>query len=411
MNTKALATEMVAIDDLHLNPANPRFNDEAVPHVRASLERFGWQQPIVAKQSGEVVAGNTRLKAALEMGVDEVPVVWFEGSDLDATAFSIADNKTSEFAMWDEPALASLLQHLQEEDSLDGVGYSDVDVEELLASLVPEEDVELDDPGPGVTPEKPIAKTGDLWILGEHRLLCGDSTKLADVQRVMAGDKAALVATDPPYAVDYVGDRPNDSGKDWSHVYKEVDIEDAEQFFRSTFENIVAVMADHCAVYAWHAHRRQALLSRIWEEVGLLDHQQIIWVKPVPVFGRTFWHFQHEPCLFGWRKGSKPEHDGSHEHSSVWTVDWEGKARFSTDHPTSKPVELFLRPMKKHSRKGAICFEPFSGSGSQLIAAERSGRVCRAIEIEPAFVDVAVQRWEAATGRTAVLEKSENPSV
>ncbi len=137
-----------------------------------------------------------------------------------------------------------------------------------------------------------------------------------------------------------------------------------------------------------------------------MDHQQIIWAKPTAVFGRVYWHFRHEPCVMGWKKGSQPEHDGCHEFDSVWEVDWDGKARFATDHPTSKPPELFARPMRKHTKPGDLCFEPFSGSGSQIIAAQRLGRRCRAIEISPAYVDVAVKRWQQATEQDAILDET-----
>jgi len=401
-----LAVEHVPIARLFCSPSNPRRNDEAVPHVAASLRRFGWQQPIVARPTGEVIAGNTRLKAAQSLGMDTVPVVWFDGSDIDATAFSIADNRTHEFAEWDAPALAHLLEQLRAEDSLEGVGYSSDDIDALLAELEADSDepVELDDEGPGAPPEIPVSRRGDIWLLGEHRLLCGDSTNRDDVLRVMNNKKAALVSTDPPYLVDYSGERPNDSGKDWSDLYHEVDITDADAFFRSVFKNVLLVIAPHAALYCFHAHKRQRLISGIWQELGILDHQQIVWVKPAPVFGRVFWHFQHEPAMMGWVQGSKPPHDGRHDHSSVWMIDWEGKARFTGDHPTTKPIEIFARPMRKHTNRNDICFEPFSGSGSQLIAAEANGRRCYAIEIEPAFVDVAVERWQRATGRMAVLE-------
>jgi DNA modification methylase len=135
-----------------------------------------------------------------------------------------------------------------------------------------------------------------------------------------------------------------------------------------------------------------------------VDHQQVVWVKPCATFGRVYWHFRHEPCVMGWRKGSQPEHDGQHEHDSVWEVDWDGKARVATDHPTSKPVELFRRPMRKHTKPGDVCFEPFSGSGSHLIAGEELGRRVRAIEISPAYVDVAIRRWQGATGKAAILD-------
>jgi DNA modification methylase len=396
--------ETVAISRLFCSPTNPRRNDVAIPHVAASIRRFGWQQPIVARRSGEVIAGNTRLKAAQSLGITEVPVWWFEGSDLDALSYAIADNRSHEHAQWNEAELVQILEKLKREDALEGVGYSTDDIDALVAQLREEEDRELTDDGRDEPPTVAVAQLGDLWHLGEHRLLCGDSTKIADVHRVMGGDKAALVATDPPYLVDYTGERPNDSGKDWTATYREIDIEDADGFFRAVFGNVLDVLGPKGALYCWHAHKRCGDIQRIWRELGILDHQQIIWVKPTPVFGRVYWHFRHEPCVMGWRQGDKPEHDGVHDHDSVWECDWDGKARFQGDHPTSKPVELFVRPIKKHTKPGDVVFEPFSGSGSQLIAAERTGRRCRAIEITPAYVDVAIKRWQKATGQEATLD-------
>jgi DNA modification methylase len=407
LDNTAPPVETVEISRLYCSPSNPRSNDAAVPHVAASLRRFGWQQPIVARRTGEVIAGNTRLKAALSLGMTEVPVWWFDGSDLDAVAFSVADNQLHTKSQWDEPALAALLEQLKAEDSLDGVGFSEDDLDALVAKLREEEhvDKDLDDDGPDEPPAVATAKLGDLWVLGDHTLLCGDSTSLADVRKVMDGDKAALVATDPPYLVDYTGERPNDSGKDWTATYREIDIEDADGFFRAVFTNVLDVLGPKGAIYCWHAHKRCGDIQRIWRDLGILDHQQIIWVKPTPVFGRVYWHFRHEPCAMGWRQGDKPEHDGVHDHDSVWECDWDGKARsVDSGHPMCKPVELFTRPIKKHTSVGDIVFEPFSGSGSQIIAAERTGRRCRAIEITPAYVDVAIRRWEKATGQEATLE-------
>jgi DNA modification methylase len=399
--------EIVEISRLFCSPTNPRRNDAAVPHVAASIRRFGWQQPIVARRSGEVVAGNTRLKAAQQLGMTEVPVWWFDGTDLDAVAFGIADNRSHEFAQWNDAELAKLLAQLKKEDSLDGVGYTDDDLDALVQQLRDQEEIDRDlaDDGAEEPPKVAVAKTGDLWVLGDHRLLCGDSTSLKDVLRVMAGEKAALVATDPPYLVDYTGERPNDSGKDWTDSYREIDIQDADGFFRAVFTNVLEVLGHKAAIYCWHAHKRCGDIQRIWRDLGILDHQQIVWVKPTPVFGRVYWHFQHEPCVMGWKQGDKPEHDGVHEHTSVWTVDWDGKARVvGNEHPTEKPVELFVRPIKKHTKPGDLVFEPFSGSGSQLIAAERTGRRCRAIEISPPFVDVGIRRWQKATGLQATLD-------
>ena len=223
----------------------------------------------------------------------------------------------------------------------------------------------------------------------------------------MDGDKAALVATDPPYLVDYTGERPNDSGKDWTDSYREIDIKDADGFFRAVFINVLEVLGHKAAIYCWHAHKRHPIISRIWEELGILDHQQVIWIKPTAVFGRVYWHFRHEPCMMGWVKGSQPDHDGNHEFDSVWEVDYDYSRGHDNEHPTQKPVELFTRPMRKHTKSGDVCYEPFSGSGSQIIGAEQLARRCRAIEIEPAFVDVAIRRWEKATGKQAVLDGTE----
>jgi DNA modification methylase len=279
------------------------------------------------------------------------------------------------------------------------LGFDEDELEKLLGPEVKEGLTPPDEiPEP---PDEAVTQPGDLWKLGEHFLLCGDSTKAEDVDRVMAGEQAALIATDPPYLVDYTGERPNDSGKDWTDTYREIDIKDAEGFFRSVFTNAKRVIAPHAAIYTWHAHRRCGVIQKVWADLGILDHQQIIWVKPAPVFGFVYYHFRHEPCMVGWVQGSKPPHDGQHEFTSVWEVDWKGKARVATEHPTSKPVELFARPIRKHTRKGDVCYEPFSGSGSQIVAAEQLGRRCRAIEITPTFCDVAVRRWEEFTGKKA----------
>jgi DNA modification methylase len=404
----ALTIRRVPLDALHLDPSNAREHPpENLEAIAASLKHFGQAEPLVVqKKTGRVIGGNGRLVAMRKLGWRECDVVEVEVDDLTATALGIALNRTSDLAAWNDETLAKLLQELRAEDALEGVGYSEEDIDALLRELERDLPVtELDDPGPGAPPAEPVTRPGDLWVLGDHRLLCGDSTKPEDVERVMGKDRAKLVATDPPYLVDYTGERPNDSGNDWTATYREIDIEDAAGFFRAVFENVLRVLARKAAIYCWHAHKRTGVIQRVWESLGIIDHQQIIWVKPTAVFGRVYWHFRHEPCMMGWARGSQPEHDGKHEHNSVWEVDWDGKARVvGNEHPCEKPVELFARPMRKHTRSGEVCFEPFSGSGSQLIACEQLSRRCRAIEISPAYVDVALRRWKKATGKSAVLE-------
>lgn len=408
MEATRLCVEWVPVTRVFLSPSNPRHNDEAVPQVAASLRRFGWQQPIVARKSGEVIAGNTRLKAAQSLGFGEVPVVWFEGNDLEAVAYQVADNKTHEFSQWDEPALGKILQQLRAEDALEGVGFDDGEIDRLLAQLEVEERGALEDPGPTEPPAVPVTRTGDLWVLGKHRLLCGDSTKPDDVARVLAGEKVGLLSTDPPYCVDYTGnDRPvhngKSSGKDWSHVYREVDIKDLGEFLDGVLAACLPHLGEHAPVYMWHAHTQQPTIAAAFERHGLLLHQILVWVKPSAVFGHSYFRWRHEPCAFGWRQGSKPQH-GTAQLDSVWEADWDGKARFSTFHPTSKPTRLFEIPLELHTQAGDPVLEPFSGSGSQLIAAEKLGRRCRAIELSPAFVDGTIDRWQTATGQVATLE-------
>jgi DNA modification methylase len=410
MAKSTLAVEWIPVGSLFENPANPRINDQAVPHVAASLRRFGWQQPLVIKASGEVIAGHTRLKAAQSLGMSEVPVVRFDGSDLDAVAYGIADNKTHEFSAWNQGALAELLDQLRSEDALEGVGFSTEEIDELLAELAAQEPRAVEDPGPGQPPETPVSRLGDLWILGQHRLLCGDSTKPDAIQRVLAGNMAALLSTDPPYCVDYTGnDRPihdgKPSGKDWSHLYREVDIADLGQFLDGVLTACLPHVADDAGIYVWHAHVQQPTIAAAFDRHGLLLHQVLVWVKPCATFGHCYYRWRHEPCAFGWKRGHKPTH-GLGQLETVWEADWDGKARFTGEHPTTKPTRLFEIPMEQHTRPGAVVLEPFSGSGSQLIAAEKLGRKCRAVEIQPAFVDVALRRWEQATGKEAVLEET-----
>jgi DNA modification methylase len=410
MQKESLAVEWVPLARVYLSPTNPRLNDQAVEPVAASLRRFGWQQPLVAKPSGEVIAGNTRLKAAKSLGMSTVPVVWFDGSDLDATAYQIADNRTHTFAEWDEPALATLLEQLRAEDSLDGVGYSSRDIDDLLHELgrSATSPNPVDDPGPGEVPTSPTSRSGEVWRLGDHRLMCGDSTKAEDIARLLAGDKPVLLSTDPPYCVNYTGnDRPihdgKPSGKDWTHVYREIDIKDLGAFLDGVLNACLPHLAPSTALYVWHAHVQQPTIAAVFERHGLLLHQVIVWVKPCAVFGHSYYRWRHEPCAFGWKKGDKPKH-GIGQLDTVWECDWEGKARITTFHPTSKPPRLFEIPLEQHTRPGDIVLEPFSGSGSQIIAAEKLGRRCRAMEITPAFVDGTILRWQTATGKVATLD-------
>ncbi len=408
-----LEVEMRPIESVRPYTGNPRVcPSEAVEAVARSIEAFGFRQAIVVDEDGVIIVGHTRLAAAKKLGLREVPVHVASLTPEQARAYRIADNRTGQISGWDDHLLAEEIRKLGDAKfDISLLAFEDAELQRLVAmDAAPEPQCDPDEtPEP---PAKPVTQPGDLWILGGeggHRLLCGDSTSAADVDRLMDGEKAGLCATDPPYLVDYTGERPdhdggNEGGKDWSATYREVDIKDADGFFRGVFSNVKRVLGPNAAIYCWHAHKRCGVIQRVWEELGILDHQAIVWVKPTPVFGRVFWHFRHEPCMMGWVQGSRPEHDGDHsmQMNSVWEIDWEGKARIvGNEHPTQKPVEIFARPIRKHTRAGDICYEPFSGSGSQIIAAEQLGRRCFAMEITPTFVDVAVRRWETFTGKKA----------
>lgn len=416
--------EWVALSALHPNPANPRHNDAGVEHVAASIRRFGWQQPLVAKRDGEIIAGHTRFKAAQAMKLETVPVIWFEGSDLDATAFGVADNKTHDFSTWDDEALAAILQALRAEDALEGVGFSEQEMEELLASVAASTRSANEDAGPQKPPENPVTRRGDLWLLGDHRLLNGDSTNVDDMAKLMRDDVAVLLATDPPYLVDYTGSNhpaehhkkkgrkkadseegakpANEVGNKHWDAY--IDPKSSVEFFA----NFLRVALKHCIervpIYQWHASRRQMLVEQAWEENELLVHQTIIWVKTRGILTRSFFLWKHEPAFFGWRKGFMPEKERrppSNE-TTVWEIGQAGEN--DGIHPTQKPLEIFLRPIEWHAKPGEVVLEPFNGSGSQLIAAEKLARKCRSMELSPAFVDAALRRWEKTTGKQATLD-------
>jgi DNA modification methylase len=403
---QTLAIRRAPIESLHPDPANARLHGpENLDAIVGSLKRFGQAEPlIVQKATGRIIGGHGRLTAMKKLGWTDCDVIELDIDDLQATALGIALNRTAELATWNPEILTKLLSELRQQDALDGVGYTASDIDALLAEVVePPKPQEIDDPGPEEPPEHPVSRLGDLWILGEHRLLNGDSTRAEDVARLLDGKTAALLATDPPYCVDYTGaDRPGDSGKDWSHLYNEVDIKDLGQFLDAVLNACLPYVELDAGIYIWHAHVQQPVIAATFERHELLLHQILVWNKPAATFGHSYYRWKHEPCAFGWRRGHKPAH-GPGLLDSVWDVDWDGKARITSFHPTSKPTRLFEIPMEQHTKPGALVLEPFSGSGSQIIAAEKLSRRCYAIELQPAFVDGTIARWEKATGKRAVL--------
>ena len=385
---------------------------DQVAKIAASMAKFGWTNPVLVGSDGEVIAGHGRILAAAELGLTEAPVIVLDHlTEEERQAYRISDNKLTEIGAWDEALLAAELQSLAADDfDLSLTGFSDAELDQLLALDVGGSET-TDGPSvpPVVVPEpprNPASRTGDLWILGDHRLLCGDSTSASDVRRLMNGERAALFATDPPYLVDYDGSNHPTRNKDWSPSYG-VTWDDSSQgaelydgFIRAAIDEAIA---EDAAWYCWHASRRQAMLEACWEKAGAFVHQQIIWVKDRGVLTRSHYLWKHEPCFMGWVRPHRPPKVADETLASTWVIpSLNGDER--PDHPTPKPLDCFAIPMRQHVARGGLCYEPFSGSGSQIMAGEVTGRRVFAMEISPAYVDVAVERWQAETGCDAILD-------
>lgn len=411
------------LSSLKLWAENYRVGD--VDAIVKSIVRFGFNSAVRVWR-GTVVAGNhsvkalgqikaTGLAAPGNIGVTDsgdwlIPIIDVSAlSWLEAKAFAVADNRTSDLAENDPERLSLILKEF-DSDLLAATGYELGDIEDLIASIETPATVPVgEDPGP-VDPDtitESRVKPGEVWQLDDHRLMCGDSTSADDLAILMDGQLAKLLATDPPYVVKYTGDDRPSQGKDWSNVYREIDITDGREFFTKVFTAVAGFVDERAAWYCFHGERWAPTIVEIWASLGIHWHQTIIWVKPTLVPSFAAYSYQHEPCLMGWRKGKKPRLQAlTPQPSTVWQVDWEGKMRVSRpDHPTQKPIDVFGIPMQKHLRKGEICLEPFSGSGSQLIAGETYGMRVRAMEIQPIFCEAAIRRWEQMTQRQAVRLK------
>jgi DNA modification methylase len=415
-----------------LKPAkyNPRtISDDALQGLAESIKRFGCVEPIIINTRGgknTIIGGNQRFKILQATGVKEAICITVDLNEANEKVLNITLNNPycqSRFIK----SLGEYIDKLRAELGNDK-DYLALRIDELHSSVGVGEKQGLtcDDEIPKPS-KKTRTKTGDLWLLDKHRLLCGNSTNERDVRYLMAGKKADLFATDPPYCVDYTGaNRPTKKqGHDWSNTYHEIDIKNAKKFMKEFYMVGLKFIQKKTALYLWHASSRRHLIEEVCNELGILIHQQIIWVKPCAVITFSYYVWQHEPCLLMWVKGDKPklrprdmtigsvwyvgyqrEGDPTEPkyYTDVWELDWEGKKRNSgLEHPTVKPVEVFAIPMRVHTRIGDICYEPFCGSGSQIIAAEKLERRCFAMEIEPVFCDVAVKRWEQWSGKKAKL--------
>jgi DNA modification methylase len=407
-----MAVETVPIDSISPDPANARKHGARnLETVIASFRRFGQQIPILVDKSNVVRAGNCRLEAAKQLGWDTIQIVRTELTSSEAIAYAIADNRTAELAEWDDDVLAAQLNGLlaEDEELLASAGFTDEELEELLGDIDGVDPAEITEDEVPEPPVDPITKPGDLWILGRHRVLCGDSTKAEDVVRLMDGAVPFLMVTDPPYGVNLdqswrdaaLGDKAmgpgnsakvqNDERSDWTEAW-------------ALFPGDVA--------YVWHADKFTDVVMQSLRNVKLEPVQQIIWNKSVMIMGRSDYHFKHEPCWYAVRKGKTHGWVGDRKQTTVIDAAppnhiMGGSKEEKTPHPTQKPVACMADLMKNHA--GDI-YEPFCGSGSTLIAAEQLGRKCYGMEISPQYCDVIVKRWETLTGQKATLQAADRPA-
>ena len=378
---------------------NPRKNAAAVATVAASLKEFGWRQPIVVDEEMVILAGHTRLEAARQLGLATAPVHIARGlTPAQARAYRLMDNRASENAEWDEALLGLELGDLQGDGfDLALTGFDDAELNRLLAGLGDEGDAREGEDEIPETPADPISRPGDLWLLGPHRLLCGDSTVATDVERVLNGVTPLLMISDPPYGVEYDPSWRNQAGAASTRRTGKVLNDD-----RADWREAWALFPGDVA-YVWHGALHATTVAESLEVAGFAIRSQIIWAKERLVLSRGDYHWQHEPMLYCVRKSGKAHWAGDRKQTTLWQISSRDQDA-ETVHGTQKPVECMRRPILNNSSPGQAVYEPFMGSGTTLIAAETTGRVCHGIELNPAYVDVAVERWQRFTGKGAVLD-------
>jgi DNA modification methylase len=365
-----------------------------VDQIAASMREWGWTNPVLVDEQGMIIAGHGRVEAARKLGLDEAPVMVARGwSEPKKRAYVIADNKLALNAGWDEAMLAAELSDLRDlAVDLDLVGF---DAKELSRLLAPAEGVEGEDDVPEV-PEQPVTRAGDLWQLGPHRLLCGDATDGEAVARLLGEVRPHLMVTDPPYGVEYDPSWRNDAGASQTRRTGQVLNDD-----RADWREAWALFPGDVA-YVWHGALHATTVADSLIASGFGIRSQIIWTKERLVLSRGHYHWQHEPCWYAVRSGGKGSWSGDRKQTTVWPISSRAQDA-ETVHGTQKPVECMRRPMLNNSSIGQAVYEPFMGSGTTLIAAETCQRTCFGMELNPAYVDVAIQRWQHLTGSEATL--------
>jgi DNA modification methylase len=396
--TDSLQVESWPIERLLPYAANARTHpDEQVAQIAGSIAEFGFNVPCLVDERGVLIAGHGRILGAKRLGLQQVPVIRLGHlSDAQARAFRLADNRIALNAGWDEELLSAELERLKEDGAdLNLLGFAEDELDRLLDALDAGGASEEEDDVPE-RPTQAVTRPGDLWLLGAHRLLCGDATVAADVQRLLGDARPHLMVTDPPYGVEYDPNWRVESGVSSTARPGKVNNDD-----RADWREAWSLFPGEVA-YVWHSGIHARTVAESLDACGFLIRAQIVWAKPRLVLSRGDYHWQHEPCFYAVRKGASGHWQGARDQTTLWTIAT-GKNDEATEHGTQKPVECMRRPLVNNSAKGDLVYEPFAGSGSTLIAAESVGRVCFAIEIDPRYCDVIIERWQRHTGKAASL--------
>lgn len=370
-------------------------SDEQVGQIAASIKEWGWTTPVLVDEDGGIIAGHGRTMAAKRLGMREVPVMVAKGwSDAKKRAYVLADNKLALNAGWDDSMLALELKELGETGfDLDLTGFS-LDEINTLTPLEVEPGLTDEDAVPEV-PEEPTTRLGDVWILGQHRLMCGDSTSIDEIEKLANGQLVDMWLTDPPYNVAYEG-----KTKDALTIKNDSMADDQfRQFLRDSYTAADAVMKPGAVFYIWHADSEGYNFRGAAKDAGWKVRQCLIWKKSTLVMGRQDYHWKHEPCLYGWKDGAGHLWAADRKQTTILEFD---KPSRSGEHPTMKPVALFEYQMLNNTKGGDIVLDSFGGSGITLIACEKTARQCRMMELDPKYCDVIIKRWEEYTGKNAV---------
>lgn len=401
----------VKIDEIIPYHDNPRVNTDAINVVKKSLSEFGFQQPLVLDKDNIIIVGHTRFAAAKELGFEDVPCFIAEDLSEDKIkAYRIMDNKSAEYASWNYGLLTKEITDLLESDyDLEYTGFTDVELEDMgfdmnLESFV-EEPQSDEDVIPEINEDKPpISKMGDVWILGNHRLLCGDSTSIDDVEKLMNKERADMIFTDPPWNVNY-GDNDNPKYKSRTILNDHMPEDEWADFVMGFCTSLKIASKGGCMTYLVMSAQEWAVVDKTLRDSGFHWSSTIIWSKDKLVLSRKDYHTQYEPIWYGWNADDtrlSPLLD--RKQSDVWEIP---RPQRSELHPTTKPIELIEKAINNSTQRTNLVLDLFLGSGSTLIAAEKTGRRCFGMELDPKYADVIVERWQNYTGKNAVLESTD----